>query len=526
MNFAKCKKLLITAGAAVILISSSELPLLAEAVFLKDGSIVEGNIVSDAAGSINIRTADKKTKQIPRGNIMRILYTELKLGKIYVQKRDGKGIVAHLVDEDRESYTFRKELYSPEEFQLKRNEVLFMAEKNPSGLQPDGEVETDRISLKWLPPYDPVKKYKLFIKKKQSDKYEPVDSTGSTSITIKNLGSNTEYFMIVTAIASAGNESDPSNELKFKTKNLPPDKPEGISRETKDNKVTVRWSESRDRDGKVKGYNIYRVDDKGKGKITAVKKPEYQVPDDISVYKLEITSEDDLGTESQKIRGFKPLQLAVSAAPSAFVFTGDLGEMFGPGYGGMFIIGLRNFVFQNFEAGLNGGYYMFKGKEEKNTDSMFMIPVTVYAGYHLCIGDWFSFFPFIKGGESYSLIKYTGLAGLTIASRGVCWSTSNNPTISDSKSVDGSGTGSFTSSITGLVKGGIIYYVRAYATSSTGITAYGDEVSLKTCGFSGPGGGLVFSTGECIQLVILMVTGGIWRQRRVIRGTICGLSVL
>ncbi|GEM_PF-3111214 len=83
-------------------------------------------------------------------------------------------------------------------------------------------------------------------------------------------------------------------------------------------------------------------------------------------------------------------------------------------------------------------------------------------------------------------------AGLSITSRGVCWSTSNNPTISDSKTSDGSGAGTFTSSITGLVKGGTTYYVRAYATSSTGSTAYGDEVSLKTCGYTGPGGGLVF----------------------------------
>lgn len=389
---------------------TQEAPLAAEAVFLKDGSIVEGTIISDGAGSVTMRTEDRKTRQIQRASIMRILYTELKLGKIYVQKRDGKGIVAHLVDEDRESYTFRKDLFSPEEFTLKRNEVLFMAEKNPSGLQPDGEIGTDRVSLKWLPPYDPVKKYKLFIKKKQSDKYEPADTTGSTSATIKNLSSNTEYFMIVTAIDSAGNESEPSNELKFKTKNLPPDKPQGITRETDDGRISLRWDESKDTDGKVKVYNIYNIDDKGKSKIAAVKKPEYTVPDNISVYKIEITAEDDLGSESEKVRVSMPMQLVVSAAPSVFVLTGDLGEMFGPGYGGMLNIGLRNFMFQNFEMGLSSGYCTFKGKEAKNTDSMFMIPLTLYAGYHLWIGDWFSLFPFLKAGGAYSSVKYTGLA--------------------------------------------------------------------------------------------------------------------
>nr|MCR4811574.1 hypothetical protein [Bacteroidales bacterium] len=68
----------------------------------------------------------------------------------------------------------------------------------------------------------------------------------------------------------------------------------------------------------------------------------------------------------------------------------------------------------------------------------------------------------------------------TVTSRGVCWSTSHNPTVSDSHTTDGSGTGSFTSSITGLSQN-TTYYVRAYATNSVG-TAYGNEVSFTTLG--------------------------------------------
>jgi len=62
--------------------------------------------------------------------------------------------------------------------------------------------------------------------------------------------------------------------------------------------------------------------------------------------------------------------------------------------------------------------------------------------------------------------------------RGVCWSTSEDPTISDSNTSDGSGAGSFVSNITGL-SGNTLYYVRAYATNSTG-TAYGNQVSFTT----------------------------------------------
>ena len=65
-----------------------------------------------------------------------------------------------------------------------------------------------------------------------------------------------------------------------------------------------------------------------------------------------------------------------------------------------------------------------------------------------------------------------------VTARGVCWSTSHNPTISDSHTTDGSGTGSFSSNITGLISG-TTYYIRAYATNSEG-TAYGEEMSFTT----------------------------------------------
>jgi plastocyanin len=65
-----------------------------------------------------------------------------------------------------------------------------------------------------------------------------------------------------------------------------------------------------------------------------------------------------------------------------------------------------------------------------------------------------------------------------IIARGVCWSTSVNPTTTDSKTADGDGIGQFGSNITGLTAG-TIYYVRAYATNSAG-TAYGDDVTFTT----------------------------------------------
>ena len=72
--------------------------------------------------------------------------------------------------------------------------------------------------------------------------------------------------------------------------------------------------------------------------------------------------------------------------------------------------------------------------------------------------------------------------GSSVTARGVAWGTSTAPTISDSYTTDGTGTGTFTSSLTGL-SGSTTYYVRAYATNSAG-TAYGTEISFTTLSFS------------------------------------------
>ncbi len=74
--------------------------------------------------------------------------------------------------------------------------------------------------------------------------------------------------------------------------------------------------------------------------------------------------------------------------------------------------------------------------------------------------------------------KITNDGGGSVTVRGVCWSTEVNPTVYNDKTIDGSGTGSFTSNLTGL-QCGMIYYVRAYATNSVGI-AYGPQRSFTT----------------------------------------------
>ena len=75
-----------------------------------------------------------------------------------------------------------------------------------------------------------------------------------------------------------------------------------------------------------------------------------------------------------------------------------------------------------------------------------------------------------SGGD----ITATGEADIT--AKGVCWSTTQNPTILDFATDEGNNPSNYTSNISGLTAN-TTYYVRAYATNSKG-TGYGNELEF------------------------------------------------
>ena len=84
----------------------------------------------------------------------------------------------------------------------------------------------------------------------------------------------------------------------------------------------------------------------------------------------------------------------------------------------------------------------------------------------------------ITGISATSGGNITSDGGSAVLTRGVCWNTATGPTIANTKTTDGAGTGVFTSSLTGLLPV-TTYYVRAYAINSS-VVNYGNEITFTT----------------------------------------------
>lgn len=106
----------------------------------------------------------------------------------------------------------------------------------------------------------------------------------------------------------------------------------------------------------------------------------------------------------------------------------------------------------------------------------------------ICLPTVFTTIPYnitITTADCGGTITSYGLDPGGILEKGVCWSLTPNPTLADNITTDGTGSGLFLSSITGIdLYTNMVYYVRAYATNSVG-TAYGNEImftAFPNCG--------------------------------------------
>ena len=383
-----------------------------EYIFLRDGQIIEGTIVGENAKTVSVRKKDNQQETYQRENIMRILYTELYMGKVHVQKIDGKGVTGFMVDEDRNTYTFRKELNSPEEFTIPRDKVLFISRRNPAGLE--GEAETDRIRLKWMPPYNQVKRYRLYIKGPGDAEFRKAAETSRKEFRLEDLKSNRRYSLYVTAVATEGDESLPSNVIVLTTKNIPPHIPRILPvhrTRASDGTLTtakIQWAPSTDPDGKVEKYRVYALQGKEKKLVAETRADTFTVSQNDRYERVYVSAVDDMGAESgiANVAALNGLDMRLSVHPGMLYPLGKFGAVTGPGFGATAAFTLYDYLYENLVLGAELGFYYLLGKdalesEYKKTNTVFMAPLMLTAGYCFRLNETYSVIPYMSLGLIY-----------------------------------------------------------------------------------------------------------------------------
>ncbi|MEW6528044.1 MAG: hypothetical protein AB1444_15415 [Spirochaetota bacterium] len=136
----------------------------AESIFLKDGSIIEGDIVKETDKAMDVKLPEGKKITIQRKDILRTLVSTSYKTKMYIMKNDKTVLSVYIVEEDNESYTYRTELLSAEEYKINKDDVLFVSKIPPKDFI-DEEVQkkaaelgikkqyTREQNLKWRAPF-------------------------------------------------------------------------------------------------------------------------------------------------------------------------------------------------------------------------------------------------------------------------------------------------------------------------------------------------------------------------------------
>lgn len=92
-------------------------------VFLKDGEIIDCRIVREGTRFVEVSPFDGERRVIQRRDIMRIQYNNSYKDKKIFFKRDGTRIEGYIMEENDREYIYRKELSSPEEGRVLKNDL-------------------------------------------------------------------------------------------------------------------------------------------------------------------------------------------------------------------------------------------------------------------------------------------------------------------------------------------------------------------------------------------------------------------
>ncbi len=380
----------------------------AEFIFKKDGEIVKGSILEETQYHLAIQKKGGVVERINRNIIMRVLFTDLYMGKVYIRLTSGEVIEGYQVDEDRDVYVFRKDITKPAEFTVERKKVMFISRTNPTDLTSESSI--DRILIKWSPPFKPAKLYKVYMReKKKGQDFQFIGETDDVIYTLKNLGKSASYEIYVTAVSDANEESLPSEKI---TANTLPYAPEDLDVKDKLSpdglkvQLTLSWVPVTDVDSRVKSYTVYQIDERERKKLGNTKGTEFATKEFPAEGKhwFAVVAVNDLGTESADLKGVYDagIKICTRISGSYLMPLGNLEVITTSGYGGLLDL---TFGGKSFSGGIETGFLSFD-VADNDIKSMSIIPLLGIAEYRVPLFYTISLRPVIKAGMAYQMVEY------------------------------------------------------------------------------------------------------------------------
>ncbi|MBP7736242.1 MAG: hypothetical protein KA369_09745 [Spirochaetes bacterium] len=400
--------------AAALMTCAAVFQASAEVVFLRDGRIVEGKILNETPAAVTVKKRDGSTAVFGRGAVLRILYTDVYMGKVYIHRTDGKVVEAFIVDEDRETYTVRTDLNSTKEMVIRRQDVLFMARKNPSALKE--KVAQRHVDLAWLAPFNPVKHYKVYIRPRGGE-YRLDGTSLFARYRVSGLACNGTYSTYVTAVDRDNYESLPSNEVHFTTLKGEPLPPGSVSMKvTRPDKkkpfnARIAWDRAKDPcGGSITDYRLYRRGAKGYTLVGATKKTEWDLKnlDPLDKHRFVLRSVDDRNVESvnSAVVSTDLIPGAIISARGGYILPiRDYGKLYRHGFGGSLAVYGKNLFTRWLDIGAETGFYYLFGKA-RHVKSAWMVPFMAAFACRVPLADWVSIGPRAAFGGVYDRVKY------------------------------------------------------------------------------------------------------------------------
>ncbi|MDA3822122.1 MAG: fibronectin type III domain-containing protein [Bacteroidales bacterium] len=382
-------------------------PLTAAYLFLKDGTIIKGTVRTQNTRTLTFKNNKGKVKTYNQRKVMRVIYNKLSLNLIFIQLKDGTTMRMYKVAEDQNTYTFRKDIKKPQELKVDKENILFITERNPTGLR--GKTSYETVDLTWFPPFDKMEFFNVYVKGPKQKKYHVAMKAGGKSCVLRGLKSNKTYVILIKGVDASKKETSPSNRITITTLNRPPEAPKGLKlKQGKKGKITLSYRASKDPDGKVVKYLIqstYKGKKKKEGETTGTSLAIKNVK---KVYSFKVTAIDDRGGLSvpASVRGNVPDFMRISFTPIVIIPLGKFNTAGNIAAGGMASFMFCNLFKTKLVAGIEVGYsYMFK-KDSLDTEGvllhyMHMVPMSLKIGWQFYVTKTLSLTPALTGGALF-----------------------------------------------------------------------------------------------------------------------------